>query len=410
MPTGRPTPSSARRCRTRARPCTSPATRSTPTTSSFRQSGVLHAHPVQAPHAHARITRLDTRPGLAVPGVVRVLTKADVPGLNDSGVKHDEPLFPDEVMYHGHAVCWVLGETLEAARRGAADGRGRLRAAAGSADARPRRSSSRASRAPGRCWRAATSDTGFAGGPARLRGRARARRARSTSTWRPSAALASDRRGRPGVRAVQHPAPHRDPGDHRPRARRTEPPGHRAVPADGRRVRRQGDAAARPRRGGRPGRHAHGQTRAAAAHPPAGHDDDRQAARLPRHLAGRASTTRAGSPRWRPPSPRTAAGASTSPSRCSPAPCATSTTPTGSRTCACTGGSRGPTRPRRRPSAASAARRGCSSSRTSSAAARRCSASRPRSCAAATSTPRARPRRTARPSATPSGWSPPGSR
>ena len=87
----------------------------------FRQSGVLHAHPVQAPHAHARITRLDTRPALAVPGVVRVLTKADVPGLNDSGVKHDEPLFPDEVMYHGHAVCWVLGETLEAARRGAAE-------------------------------------------------------------------------------------------------------------------------------------------------------------------------------------------------------------------------------------------------------------------------------------------------
>ena len=79
----------------------------------------LHAHPVQAPHAHARVTGLRTKGAYAVPGVVRVLTAADVPGLNDGGTKHDEPLFPDEVMFHGHAVCWVLGETLEAARRGA---------------------------------------------------------------------------------------------------------------------------------------------------------------------------------------------------------------------------------------------------------------------------------------------------
>ena len=85
-----------------------------------RTKDVLHAHPVQAPHAHARVTRLHTSPALDVPGVVRVLTAADVPGLNDAGTKHDEPLFPDEVMFFGHAVCWVLGETLEAARRGAA--------------------------------------------------------------------------------------------------------------------------------------------------------------------------------------------------------------------------------------------------------------------------------------------------
>lgn len=83
-----------------------------------RTHGILHAHPVQAPHAHARIRRLDTSPALAVPGVVRVLTADDVPGVNDSGVKHDEPLFPSEVMFFGHAVCWVLGETLEAARLG----------------------------------------------------------------------------------------------------------------------------------------------------------------------------------------------------------------------------------------------------------------------------------------------------
>ncbi len=83
-----------------------------------RTHGCLHAHPVQAPHAHARVTGLRTAPAYDVPGVVRVLTAEDVPGVNDAGVKHDEPLFPTEVMFHGHAVCWVLGETLEAARLG----------------------------------------------------------------------------------------------------------------------------------------------------------------------------------------------------------------------------------------------------------------------------------------------------
>ncbi|BFU45290.1 xanthine dehydrogenase molybdopterin binding subunit [Krasilnikovia sp. MM14-A1004] len=85
-----------------------------------RTRDLLYAHPVQVPHAHARITAVRTAPALAVPGVARVLTAADVPGINDAGVKHDEPLFPDEVMFFGHAVCWVLAETPEAARLGAA--------------------------------------------------------------------------------------------------------------------------------------------------------------------------------------------------------------------------------------------------------------------------------------------------
>jgi len=84
-----------------------------------RTKDCLHAWPVQVMMAHARVTRLDTAPALSVPGVVRVLTAADVPGVNDAGIKHDEPLFPDEVMYFGHPVAWVLGETLEAARLGA---------------------------------------------------------------------------------------------------------------------------------------------------------------------------------------------------------------------------------------------------------------------------------------------------
>jgi xanthine dehydrogenase large subunit len=86
----------------------------------YRTRHVLHAWPVQTAQAHARIAALNVEPALALPGVVRVLTAADVPGVNDAGVKHDEPLFPTtEIMFHGQAVCWVLGETLEAARLGA---------------------------------------------------------------------------------------------------------------------------------------------------------------------------------------------------------------------------------------------------------------------------------------------------
>ena len=85
-----------------------------------RTLGALHAWPVQAPHAHARLTGLRVAAAYEVPGVARVLTADDVPGRNDAGEKDDEPLFPSEVMYYGHAVCWVLGETLEAARLGAA--------------------------------------------------------------------------------------------------------------------------------------------------------------------------------------------------------------------------------------------------------------------------------------------------
>ena len=43
----------------------------------YRTKDVLHAHPVQVPHAHAGVTALRTAPALAVPGVVRVLTAAD---------------------------------------------------------------------------------------------------------------------------------------------------------------------------------------------------------------------------------------------------------------------------------------------------------------------------------------------
>ena len=82
-------------------------------------AGVLTAWPVQSTSAHAKVT-IDVSGAYRVPGVVRVLTADDVPGVNDAGVKSDEPLFPNEAMYYGHALVWVLGETPEAARLGAA--------------------------------------------------------------------------------------------------------------------------------------------------------------------------------------------------------------------------------------------------------------------------------------------------
>ena len=86
-----------------------------------RFPNLLHAWPVTAPHAHARVRRLDAAPALDEPGVVTTLTATDAPGEADTGPsRHDEPLFPSEVMFHRQPIAWVLGETLEAAQRGAA--------------------------------------------------------------------------------------------------------------------------------------------------------------------------------------------------------------------------------------------------------------------------------------------------
>src|SRR5690606_30224331 len=50
-----------------------------------RFAGALHAWPVCAPHAHARVVKLETGEAAKMPGVHAVLTAADVPGDNDTG-------------------------------------------------------------------------------------------------------------------------------------------------------------------------------------------------------------------------------------------------------------------------------------------------------------------------------------
>ena len=262
-----------------------------------RSQHVLHAHPVQAPHAHARITRLDASAAYDVPGVVRVLTEARRPRCQRRRHQARRAAVPrrGEVPRPRR----LLGARRDARGRATRrpGGRGRLRAAARDPDGgRGDRGESYQGMQP--VLERGDAATGLAESRPRLRGRDRLRRPGALLPRDPL--LAGDgRRERPGVRAVQHPAPDRDPGDHRPRARRAEPPGDGAVPADGRRLRRQGDAAARARRGGRPRCHAHRSPGALAADPPAGHDDDRQASWLPRELAGRVRRRRRASSRSR---------------------------------------------------------------------------------------------------------------
>jgi xanthine dehydrogenase large subunit len=87
----------------------------------MRAGNVVHLWPVCLPHAHARLVALDAGRAQAAPGVLCVLTAADVPGVNDVGpVRRDEPLFPSTVSFHGQPVAWVVAESEEQARRAAA--------------------------------------------------------------------------------------------------------------------------------------------------------------------------------------------------------------------------------------------------------------------------------------------------
>jgi len=86
----------------------------------LRAGGMLHAWPVQSRHARAKVRAVDAAAARAMPGVAAVLTAADVPGAPAIGpVVHDEPLFPDEVVYHGQPICWVLAASEALARRAA---------------------------------------------------------------------------------------------------------------------------------------------------------------------------------------------------------------------------------------------------------------------------------------------------
>jgi xanthine dehydrogenase molybdenum-binding subunit len=89
----------------------------------LRVEGMLHAALHLAAHARADVLRIDTSAAAALPGVVRVLTAADVPGALKVGLIHkDWPVFIPEggrTSYLGDVLALVVGVDKETARRGA---------------------------------------------------------------------------------------------------------------------------------------------------------------------------------------------------------------------------------------------------------------------------------------------------
>jgi xanthine dehydrogenase YagR molybdenum-binding subunit len=85
--------------------------------------GMLHGVIVGAPVAAGRLISLDSAAALAHPGVVRVLTRADMPKFGTIAFPAavlNLPLQTDEIHHEGEPVAIVLGETIEAAEQGAA--------------------------------------------------------------------------------------------------------------------------------------------------------------------------------------------------------------------------------------------------------------------------------------------------
>ena len=88
--------------------------------------GLLHLRLARSPHAHARITAIDTADALAVPGVRAVLTHADAPAARFSTAQHehwtDDPddtrILDDVVRFVGQRVAAVVADSVAAAEEG----------------------------------------------------------------------------------------------------------------------------------------------------------------------------------------------------------------------------------------------------------------------------------------------------
>jgi CO/xanthine dehydrogenase Mo-binding subunit len=77
--------------------------------------GALHARIVSSVYAHARIRSIDGAAALARPGVVAVLTAADLAIAAPGPERHFEPLAREEVVFVGQPVALVVAESEAAA-------------------------------------------------------------------------------------------------------------------------------------------------------------------------------------------------------------------------------------------------------------------------------------------------------
>ena len=85
-------------------------------------AGTLHCAIGLSPVAHGQLLGIDLAALQAEPGVVAVLTAADVPGLNDAAPSPvgGDPVFAEgEIRFHGQVVFAVLAETRAIARAAA---------------------------------------------------------------------------------------------------------------------------------------------------------------------------------------------------------------------------------------------------------------------------------------------------
>jgi putative selenate reductase molybdopterin-binding subunit len=90
----------------------------------FRTPGLLHLAVLKSPHAHARITRIDTMAALALDGVHAVLTHHDSPATLFSTGRHehrtddpDDTLVLDPVLrFRGQRVAAVVADTVRIAQ------------------------------------------------------------------------------------------------------------------------------------------------------------------------------------------------------------------------------------------------------------------------------------------------------
>ena len=85
-------------------------------------AGTLHAALGLSPLAHGKLIDIDLDKLRAQPGVVAVLTAADIPGVNDCGsIVHDDPILAEGTLHYlGQPVFAVIARNREAARRAAA--------------------------------------------------------------------------------------------------------------------------------------------------------------------------------------------------------------------------------------------------------------------------------------------------
>ena len=85
-------------------------------------AGTLHAALGLSPQAHGRLLGIDVDRLRAQPGVIAVITAADIPGTNDCGpIVHDDPILADGTVHcAGQPVFAVIAATRDAARRAAA--------------------------------------------------------------------------------------------------------------------------------------------------------------------------------------------------------------------------------------------------------------------------------------------------